>query len=309
MRVITDVSCGPHVNNAGMQTLYRDFETQAQIDAQYNPSLALQDPGAPMQHFLAQSERARTQLNCALDVPYGPTRAETLDIFPAEAPHAPVFIFIHGGYWRALSSKEFSHVALGLQPLGITTVVVNYALAPYVSIDEITRQVRAACAWTFRNIQNYGGDPHRVAVGGHSAGGHLTAMALQTEWERDYGLPQDPFAAGLLFSGLYDLTPLRYSYLQPQIQLDDGIVRRNSPAFMVRPCTTPTWVTWGGAESDEFARQSYVYDAAWRAAGNRGDLRSIEGANHFPVIDGLEHPASEVSRWLAHHLLGHPFER
>jgi arylformamidase len=291
-----------------MNTLYREFTAQAQIDAQYNPSLALSDPGAPMQHFLAQSERARSQLRCTLDLPYGPTLAETLDIFPADAPNAPVFIFIHGGYWRALSSKEFSHMALGLQPLGITTVVINYALAPFVSIDEITRQVRAACAWTLRNIQHYDGDPKRVAVGGHSAGGHLTAMALQTEWARDYGLAQDPFAAALLFSGLYDLAPLRYSYLQPQIQLDDGIVRRNSPAFMVRPSTTPTWVTWGGAESSEFARQSHTYDAAWRQAGNHGELRPVEGANHFTVIEGLEHPASEVSRWLAHHLLGTPLE-
>jgi arylformamidase len=234
-----------------------------------------------------------------LDVPYGPTIDETLDIFPADAPNAPVFIFIHGGYWRALSSKEFSSVALGLQPLGITSVVINYALAPRVSIDEITRQCRAAAAWTLRNIQNYGGDPSRVGIGGHSAGGHLTAMCLQTPWQEDYGLQQDPFAAALLFSGLYDIEPLRYSYLQPQIQLDDGIVKRNSPAFMARTCSTPAWITWGGNESTEFARQAQTLDAAWTAAGNTSELRPIAGADHFTVIGGLEAPDSEVARWLA----------
>lgn len=282
-----------------MRSLYREFQNQTQIDAQYNPSLALPDPAAPGRHFVAQSALARSQLRCVLDVPYGPTREETLDIFPAEAPNAPVFIFIHGGYWRALSSKEFSGVALGMQPLGITSVVINYALAPRVTIDEITRQCRAAAVWTLRNIQNYGADPTRVAIGGHSAGGHLTAMCLQTPWQDEYGLPQDPFAAALLFSGLYDIEPLRYSYLQPQIQLDDGIIKRNSPAFMARPCTTPAWITWGGNESAEFARQAAIFDAAWKAAGNSSELSPIDGADHFTVMGGLEDPGSAVARWLA----------
>lgn len=282
-----------------MRTLYRDLETQAQIDTQYNPSLVLAPGDQPMQHFTAQAERARSTLRNTLDVPYGPTVEETLDIFPAAAPYAPVFVFIHGGYWRALSSKDFHGVALGLNARGITTVVVNYALCPFVTIDEITRQCRAALAWVLRNIAQYGGDASRVAIGGHSAGGHLTAMCLQTEWARDYGLPQDPFAGAIAFSGLFDLEPLRYSYLQPMIQLDDGIVRRNSPAFMVRPCKTPVWITWGGLESTEFARQSATYHAAWQAAGNTSTLEAHAGTNHFTVIHGLEDGSSPVCQWLA----------
>ena len=285
-----------------MQALYRNFDTQAQIDAQYNPSLALPAGSNPGEHYAAQAQAARSQLRCTLDVPYGPTVHETLDIFPADQPNAPVFIFIHGGYWRAFQSHDFHGVALGLQRQGITTVVVNYALAPRVSIDEITRQCRAAAAWTLRHIAQYGGDPTRVGIGGHSAGGHLTAMCLQTAWAAEYGLPNDPFKAALLFSGLYDIEPLRYSYLQPMIQLDDGIVRRNSPAFGVRACTTPIWITWGGNESSEFARQSSTYDTAWKQAGNRSELRAIAGADHFTVIHGLEQTDSEVSLWLQRHL-------
>jgi arylformamidase len=282
-----------------MRPLYREFSVQAEFDAQYNPSLALPDPTAPGKHFVATAERARATLACTLDVPYGPTLDETLDIFPADQPNAPVFVFIHGGYWRALSSKEFSGVALGLQAQGITTVVINYALCPRVTIDEIVRQTRAALAWTLRNIQTYGGDPARVAIGGHSAGGHLTAMALQTEWAEDYGLPQDPFVAAIPFSGLFDIEPLRFSYLQPAIQLDDGIIRRNSPAFTVRPCKTPIWITWGGAESTEFTRQAEIYHQAWQAAGNPSELRAVPGANHFTVIGGFEDANSETCRWLA----------
>ena len=122
-----------------MKTLYRDFDTQAQIDAQYDPAIGLADAAAPGRHYVQRSALARAQLRAVLDQPYGPTRAETLDIFPADVPNAPVFVFMHGGYWRARSSKDFSCVALGLQPLGITTVVVNYALCPWVTLDEITR--------------------------------------------------------------------------------------------------------------------------------------------------------------------------
>jgi arylformamidase len=281
-----------------MNTLYRDFDSQAQIDAQYNPSLALGDGPSPADHYLATAQAARQNLKCVLDVPFGPTVHETVDIFPADVPNAPVFVFIHGGYWRAFSSKEFSGIALGLQPLGITTVVVNYALCPQVSIDEITRQVRAAVAWTVRNIAQYGGDPTRIGIGGHSAGAHLASMCLLTDWARDYGLPQDPLKAALLVSGLFDLAPLRYSYLQPMIQLDDGTIVRNSPAFRVRPCTTPTWVTWGGTESTEFVRQSALFHAAWAAAGNTGMLKEQPGANHFTAIHGFEDANSELCRWL-----------
>ena len=281
-----------------MPTLYREFDTQAALDAQYNPSAALGPGVNPALPYVESAQKARATLRHTLDVPFGPTLAETVDIFPADTPNAPVFVFIHGGYWRAFTSKEFSGVALGLQPVGVTTVVVNYALCPWVTIDEITRQCRAAVAWTLRNIQHYGGDPTRVAVGGHSAGGHLSAMCLLTDWARDYGLPRDPLKAGLLFSGLFDIAPLRYTYLQPMIQLDDGVVRRQSPLHQVRPSATPIWTTWGAKESTEFARQSAAFHDAWTALGNPGELSATQDADHFEVIHPLFSPDSAHSRWL-----------
>lgn len=282
--------------------LYRDFFDQAQIDAQYNPVIGLDDPAQYGRHYAEQSRLARERLRCVLDVPFGPTLAETLDIFPAEQPNAPVFVFIHGGYWRALSSKEFSCVALGLQARGITTVVVNYALAPQVSIDEITRQARASLAWVLRHIGEHGGDASRVAIGGHSAGGHLAAMALQTRWAEDYGLPPDPFKAAVLVSGLFDLQPLRYSFLQPQIQLDEGVIRRNSPLFTTRPCATPALITWGADESVEFARQSTAFHEAWGAQGNASSLLPQPGAHHYSAIFDFEQAGSPLCEWLAERL-------
>jgi len=278
--------------------LYRQFASQAEIDAEYNPAARLSDPGAYQRHYVEQSRLARERLPGLQGVPFGPTLAETLDIFPAAQSDAPVFVFIHGGYWRAFSAGDFSCVALGLHALGITTVVVNYALAPWVGIDEITRQTRAALAWVLRNIERHGGDPARVAVGGHSAGAHLAAMALQTRWSDDYGLPEDPFRAAVLVSGLYDLEPLRHSYLQPQIQLDDGVIRRNSPLFSIRACPTPVLLTWGGEESAEFVRQSTTFHSAWTDAGNLSLCAPQPGADHYSAIIGFEQSASAMCEWL-----------
>ena len=279
--------------------LYRDFESQAQIDAAYDPLRPVADPAAARQHFAQRSAQARAQLACVLDVPFGPTRAETLDIFPAAGgAAAPVLVFLHGGYWRANTSKEFSCLAFGPQALGFCTVVVNYALCPQVSIDEIVRQCRASLAWVLRHIHTYGGDPDRVVVGGHSAGGQLGAMCLQTAWERDYGLPDDPLRGALLISGLYDIAPLRYSYLQPMIQLDEGLIARNSPAFAARRCATPLHLVWGGREQSEFERQSLLMHSAWQAAGNAAEQTALPGCDHFSVLHGLEDPQSDLCQRL-----------
>ena len=279
--------------------LYRDFESQAQIDAAYDPLRPVADPAAARQHFAQRSAQARAQLACVLDVPFGPTRAETLDIFPAAGgAAAPVLVFLHGGYWRANTSKEFSCLAFGPQALGFCTVVVNYALCPQVSIDEIVRQCRASLAWVLRHIHAYGGDPARVVVGGHSAGGQLGAMCLQTAWERDYGLPDDSLRGALLISGLYDIAPLRYSYLQPMIQLDEGLIARNSPAFAARRCATPMHLVWGGREQSEFERQSLLMHSAWQAAGNAAEQAALPGCDHFSVLHGLEDPRSDLCQRL-----------
>lgn len=282
-----------------MPKLYREYSTQAELDAQYDVEQSVPDFMVYARHYTDESRLARHRLRCELDVPYGQTLDETLDIFPAAVPNAPVFIFIHGGYFRILSSKEFSCVALGPAQLGVTTVVVNYSLVPKVSVDEITRQCRAAVAWVLRNIKNYGGDPNRVVLGGHSVGAHLTAMCLQTDWPEFYGLPQDPLAGAVMVSGVYDLQPLRYASMQPMLQLDDGVIRRNSPMFSVRKCSTPALVTWGGDEPDEFRRNSEDFIAAWTAAGNRSKRWRQDGCNHFDDIYGFEDPNHFLCQWIA----------
>ena len=165
--------------------MYRHLTTQDAIDRAYNPRLGVPDAEGLMAAWGRRSEEARGKLGGRLGLPYGPTLAEYVDVFPATRPNAPVHLFIHGGYWRAFTARDFSFIAEGPVARGVCTVVVNYALCPQVGITEIVRQCRAALAWTWHNIAGFGGDPNRIGVSGHSAGGHLTARLLATAWQRD----------------------------------------------------------------------------------------------------------------------------
>ena len=209
--------------------LYRSFRTQAEIDAQYDVESSVPDFGRHVDLFLSNSARVRNELGPRLDVPFGPTTAETLDIYPAARPDAPIHMFIHGGYWHSLSSKEFSFVAEGLVAAGVTVVINDYALCPEVTVTEIVRQNRAAVAWLYRNAATFGGNRSRLYVSGHSAGGHLTAMLLATDWERDFGLPPDLVKGGTAISGLFDLEPFVHSWLQPKLRLTAEEIDRMSP--------------------------------------------------------------------------------
>jgi arylformamidase len=171
-------------------------------------------------------------------------------------PSCPATI---SGYWRRLSSKEFSFVARGPVALGITMVVTNYALCPRVTLPEITRQSRAAIAWLYKTERTFAGDPERIYVSGHSAGGHQVARLLSTNWVEDYGLPPDVIKGGLSISGLFDLLPLRFSFLQPMLQLTADIVHTESPLFTLPRRAAPLVATVGGDESTEFRRQSADY--------------------------------------------------
>ena len=264
--------------------LYRQFATQEEIDGQYNIELLVPDAKTYFEFFINESAKVRADLECVLDVPFGPTVEETLDIFPAEDADAPILLFIHGGYWRRLSSKEFSLVARGLVERGITTVVTNYALCPKVTIPEITRQSRGATAWVRKTDFDFPGNRDRIYLCGHSAGGHQVARLLQTSWADAYGLPADIIKGGFSISGLFDLGPLRYSWLQPMLQLDDDVIQRESPLYHIPAQAPPLVANVGGAESEEFRRQSSEYLQAWQAAGLTGSYSEQTGKNHLSAI-------------------------
>jgi arylformamidase len=278
--------------------LYRQFATQEEIDKEYDVEKSVPDFRPYAEFFIKESAKAREELNCALDVPFGPTVEETVDIFPSRDPDAPILVFIHGGYWRILSSKEFSLVARGPVALGFTVIVTNYTLCPKVTLPEITRQSRAVIAWIRHSNKAFNGDRHRVYVAGHSAGGHQVAMLLGTRWAEDYGLPPDVIRGGFAISGLFDLRPLRFSWLQPKLQLTEDVVQTESPQFSLPNRAAPLLLSVGGSESAEFHRQSSDYLRAWKAAGLQGSTFDQPGRNHFTAIEGFVKKDSDLCQQL-----------
>jgi arylformamidase len=282
--------------------LYRHFETQAQLDAEYD--VDGRTPGFPkiVEQLLDESAEARATLPHTAEVPYGPTRSETLDIFPAAraagaAP--PVLVFFHGGYWRQLTAREFSFVALGLVRAGITVVIPTHSLCPNVTIDEITRQARAAVAWTARHAVEIDVDPARLFVGGHSAGAHLALMSLLTDWSGEYGLA-DPIRGAVPISGLYDLRPLPFTCIGPSLQLTAAQIERNSPMLLELPDEAPPLLaSYGEDETPEFRRQTEDMLRRWRERGLVAETLRQPGRNHFTAITDLVRPDSVLTRAIA----------
>lgn len=279
--------------------LYRNFATQEEIDAEYNLYNTVPDVQIYADFYLRESEKLRSERVHEANVPYGPTLDEYVDIYPVpeSAGPSPVLVYIHGGYWRSRASGEFGFVARGPASKGVATVSVNYSLCPKVKLSEIVRQVRAAVAWTYKNASTFGGDPENIHVSGHSAGGHLAAALLSTEWEEEYALPKDVIKRATAISGLFDLSPFPYTFMQPQLQFTWEEVRLYSPIFHIPERgghAPPLLLAHGGEEPDELARQSRDYLEAWRKNGHEGDLIILEGKNHYNAIDGFLDAESEL---------------
>ena len=265
--------------------LYRTLSTQQEVDQEYNPRLIVDNFELIVKSYFTESKRVIKDYPHKSGVSYGPTKAEILDIFPTDKAAAPIHIFFHGGYWHSFKSKDFAFVAEGLVRNGITAVIVNYALCPTVNIDEIVRQSREAVAWTYSNAESFGGNPQQITVSGHSAGGHLAGMLMSVSWKNDYGLPQDMIKGFLPISGLFDLAPFPFSWLQPKLQLTTEEVMRNSPLLQKPTCSSPVVVTVGEKESNEFQRQSENYAEYLKHNGISTKYLSVRGKNHFNIIN------------------------
>jgi arylformamidase len=275
---------------------------QSQLDAQYNMRARHPDFQAHFDLWERESGRVAARLRCEPDRAYGDSEGQALDVFPARAPGAPVQVFIHGGYWQSLDKGSFRFLAEPLVQAGAAVVLINYDLAPKVGMDEIVRQVRRAIVWSYRNAASFNGDPQRLYVSGHSAGGHLTAMAVATDWRELAGrpgdLPTDLIKGGCSLSGLFDLEPVRRCYLNAVLGLDAETARRNSPLHLLHGHAAPLIAAVGLEESDEFLRNNRALAAAWRARGRSCQELALPGLNHFTMVEELGQPDSPLTRAL-----------
>ena len=198
---------------------------QAALNVAYNARESVPDFDACIKEYVDESRRVRAAIPGPRSVSYGPHRDQVLDIFPpsnTSEKSAPVHLFLHGGYWRALTKDEHSFTAGALTPTGACVIVNTYSLCPDVHIDVIVRQCRDAIAWIYNNADNHGGDPERIFISGHSAGGQLVGMMLATDWEAEYGLPADVIKGATAISGVFDMRPMRLAFTQEWIELTEA---------------------------------------------------------------------------------------
>jgi len=263
-------------------------------EGQYNLRERHPDFGNYIEQWRKNSERARRDLPCKLDLPYGNDPNTSLDIFPQAKGLNPVCLFIHGGYWRAMDKELFSYPAMGLSNAGVVFVSINYALAPDISLDGIVKQCQEAVLWIYRNAESFGGDPDRIHISGHSAGGHLTAMMLSTNWS-ERGVADLKLASGIAISGMFDLVPLIETSINNELRLNRDAALRNSPIKFLPEHCPPLLAAVGAGETDEFLRQSREYVEAWKGKGGQAQFMPISDFHHFDVVLEMGRTGSELN--------------
>jgi arylformamidase len=272
------------------EAVYRDYDSEA-LYAQYNNRAQVTEAELAVIKDDQNARSADYRANAAhkhLDLAYGPHDREKLDIFLPAGDGAPIFAFIHGGYWQWNDKEGFEFLAKELNAAGAGFANIEYALCPSVTIAELTDQCRRAIAFLWRESATYGCDASRIVVSGHSAGGHLTAMMQATDWPAfEDGLPMDVVAAGLPISGIYDLEPIRLTPLNDAVQMKPEDVAEVSPMFMPPTSAGESIIAFGGDEYDEFDRQASDIAAAWAKHGIATSTLNLPGRDHFTALSAL----------------------
>lgn len=264
-------------------------------DREYNPRLQISNAAEHFARWKTRSEAARAHCAPRLDLAYGAAESERLDFFPSHTAHGPILLFIHGGYWRALDKSDFSWIAPAYVAAGLSVSVLNYGLAPATRIPDIADQIRRACAWIYVNARTLGFSPDRMFLSGHSAGGHLTALMLATDWARFRpGLPSRLLAGAVAISGIFDLVPLlRARFLQDDIHLLPEERRLLSPINLQPLNEAPLLLGVGQLESAAFHQQAKSLAAKWTSSVVH-PVMDVAGRNHFSVCDDFGDPTGHL---------------
>lgn len=268
-----------------MTVRYRGMTADA-LNFEYN--LRARTPDHPA--FIAEWETggiaARERLRVRRDLSYGPRPRQKIDIFPAAKPDAPVLAFVHGGYWQGMGREISHYLAPAFVTNGVTFAAIGYTLCPDVTLPALVEEVREAMGWLYGNVRDLGGDPGRLHIAGHSAGGHLAATMMATGWNAR-GLPADMIKGGCAISGIYDLEPIRHTYLNDALKLDADTARSVSPIFDPPREPAPLICAVGAHEPSEFLRQQADFATAWRSADIDVRIVDLPGRHHFSAVNAL----------------------
>jgi arylformamidase len=273
---------------------YKGFRRD-EMEYQYNPRVAVPEFPELAKIRAAQSRKVRDTANSWLNVPYGHSPREMVDIYAADKPRGPVLIYIHGGYWRTGSKEDNCNFVPTFTRRGVTVVLVEYDLCPQVTVTDIVRQTRSSIAWVYKNIILYGGNPTKLFVSGHSAGGHLTAMALAHDWTKE-GLPAEPINGAVATSGVYDLDMVMEISVQEEVRMTPEIAKQNSPFLNSPRVKCPLLVAVGGAEPEGWQQMSKDYFEFCKQHGMNVEYLIEPDANHYTMSEHLLDDARPLTR-------------
>jgi len=265
------------------------------LEANYNIASARGGLDQVMQRWSASSAAFREQADASLDCAYGPGERERIDIFRCGASAAPLYVYLHGGYWQRGDKSLYSFIAAPFLDAAVDVAIIGYPLCPQVSMTDLVGKVRQAIGWLYHNADQLGVNRDRINLSGHSAGGHLTAMAVCCDWpDFDEKLPRELLKTAIPFSGLYQLEPLLQTSISDALHLTPAEVNRLSPASLQPETQVPLLTIIGGAETAEFFRQTDLLIEKWS-----GSLAQIERhvepeVDHFDLIDRLASPDSQI---------------
>jgi arylformamidase len=271
---------------------------QEALDNAYDQ--AVYAPNQPLVHgrLAAANARARARLGAPQRLQYGSSEIEGIDVYRCKVQNAPVNIYIHGGAWRNGRSADFALNAEPIVNAGGHSVIVDFNNIDDVGGNLMTmaQQVRAAVAFAYKNASEFGGDPNRIYLTGHSSGGHLSGCVVTTDWGRDHGVPKDILKGAVLASGMYDLKPVRLSKRSKYVKFTDEIEEELSAIRHLDRLNCPIIVAHGTQETPEFQRQARDFAAAVKAAGKPVQFVVGEGYNHFEIRETLANPYGHLGR-------------
>jgi arylformamidase len=281
---------GPAPHEKGPK-VWMDLD-QVELDAAYDQSVYAPLIGQILKRYASRSEETRARLGAPKRFAYGPTAIEALDLFPANKPNAPIFVFIHGGAWLRGDAKDYAYPAELFVNAGVNFIALDFIAVGAANGDlgVMADQVRRGIAWAYKNAASYGGDASRFYIGGHSSGGHLCGVALVTDWQKDFGLPADMVKGGVCMSGLYDMKPVRLSKRSSYVKFTDDMEQAMSSQRQIDRLRAPVVVTYGTYETPEFQRQNRDFAAAVKAAGKSVELIEAPNYDHFEMCESLGNP-------------------
>ena len=233
-------------------------------------------------------------------VAYGSAEIEKVEIYTTKKSNAPINIFLHGGAWRSGNARAVAYMSETFVDAGAHFISVDFNNAPEVdgNLMIMADQVRRAIAWVYKNAASFGGDPNRLYISGNSSGAHLAAVALTTDWKKDFGLPADILKAGLCCSGMYDLLPVSLSARAGYVKFTPEMIEKLSPQRHLDKLLAPIIVAHGSLETPEFQRQNREFAAAVKQAGKPVTFLVGQGYNHFEMFETMGNPYGLLGRAL-----------